>query len=95
MSKKFISLFLNFVILHAICYADCPPGALRGLSSHMCYKVITQETSFLEAETNCMYAQGGHLVSITDGFENNFLAGENFTKNFLVYLSTIVLEKNF
>ena len=73
-------LFL-FVILLFFHYslADCPPGAINVSSSFgsnwSCILVYPSTYEFTNAEEECN-TNGGHLVSVPNGFFNYFLACE-------------------
>uniref|UniRef100_A0AC34QUA1 C-type lectin domain-containing protein n=1 Tax=Panagrolaimus sp. JU765 TaxID=591449 RepID=A0AC34QUA1_9BILA len=49
----------------------CPAGSLKWMS--LCLRFEKNSSAFIIAEDNCVNF-GGHLVSIHDGFTNNFIA---------------------
>lgn len=56
----------------------CPDGTVTSLvDAKLCYKFVLNATDWMDAKLVCN-GLGGHLVSITDGFSNLFINGENF-----------------
>lgn len=72
------ALFL-FLIFVNTSLATCPDGTVSIPSSlgsqWSCLSVITSGNSFLTAELQCQQ-NGGHLISVSSGFVNLFIARE-------------------
>lgn len=69
-------IFLSFSNLAV---AVCPNGTLTIPSilgsKYNCIFLVQNRTYFVDAETACS-AQGGHLISVPNGYVNTFLAGK-------------------
>uniref|UniRef100_A0A914EE58 C-type lectin domain-containing protein n=1 Tax=Acrobeloides nanus TaxID=290746 RepID=A0A914EE58_9BILA len=73
--KQKIDLSINSVLPFLFVYAltDCPLNGLESPSnSNKCYFFFSPTLNFLDAEQLCS-EQGGHLASVCNTFENNFL----------------------
>ncbi|KAH7711488.1 C-type mannose receptor 2 [Aphelenchoides avenae] len=52
---------------------SCPAGSVKGLSNDQCYVFNKDPLSWYDAEAKCQEL-GGHLPSISSGFQNVFLS---------------------
>lgn len=71
---KFCLIFFKLLSLLCLSKATCPPNSTPGKDNGKCYSFLLGATDFNTAEMSCNEF-GGHLVSICNAFENNFLDG--------------------
>jgi hypothetical protein len=67
--------FLIFALYFPLVFAKCPQGAIQGLKSEDCYVYKVKSMRFNQAEEDCKQLNG-HLTSILNVFENNFLINQ-------------------
>ncbi|CAJ0602443.1 unnamed protein product [Cylicocyclus nassatus] len=66
--------------------ADCPLGTIYHQEFNRCYKFVNDPQPFYLAEESCI-SSGGHVVSISSGYENAMLTetafGEKLSRSFV------------